>query len=283
VADPETVVRCLFNWHAVLMRTAPEPADPDERRPRLSAAEQVIRELEDLIFRGFRAGSSLPSESELATRLGVSRLTAREAMKSLQARGLVEIRHGRRPVVAHPTAAPVSDFFMAAVRRDPRGPSDLLEVRRALEVHIAGLAAQRASRAAVAGLELSLEAMRRAVSNLAEFNQADIQFHESLADACGNQILSLLIEALEGPLRASRLQSIQGHFARGKGINDVIDQHARIFERVRERDSEGAADAMRDHLVSTEQDLRAAMVLHEGAVVGDARAAGGGAPPTSTT
>jgi GntR family transcriptional repressor for pyruvate dehydrogenase complex len=264
------------------MRITRERAESGGRRRGPSATEQVIRELEDLIFRGFRAGSPLPSESELAARLDVSRLTVREAMKTLQARGLVEIRHGRRPVVAHPTAAPVSDFFMAAVRRDPRGPLDLLEVRRALEVHIAGLAAQRASRAAVAGLELSLEAMRRAVSNLVEFHQADIQFHESLADACGNQSLSLLIEALEGPLRASRLQSIQGHFARGKDINDVIDQHARIFDRVKARDSEGAAEAMRDHLLSTEQDLRAVMFLHEGAEVEDSRAAEGGAPQASS-
>jgi L-alanine-DL-glutamate epimerase-like enolase superfamily enzyme len=48
------------------------------------------------------------------------------------------------------------------------------------------------------------------------------------------------IEALEGPLRASRLKSISGHLARIGAIDDVIDQHARIFERVRDRDSKGA-------------------------------------------
>jgi GntR family transcriptional repressor for pyruvate dehydrogenase complex len=237
----------------------PEPSTGSKELSDKGATQLVVSELEDEIFNSFEPGSSLPSESELASRLGVSRLTVREAMKSLQARGLVDIRHGRRAIVAHPTATPVSDFFTALVRRQPHGLLELLEVRRALEVHIAALAAQRASRAAVAGLELLLDAMERAKEDRDEFNKADIQFHESLADATGNHVLSLMIQALEGPLRASRLKSISGHLARIGAIDDVIDQHARIFERVRDRDSTGAAEAMRAHLLTTEQDLRAAL------------------------
>jgi GntR family transcriptional regulator, transcriptional repressor for pyruvate dehydrogenase complex len=78
------------------------------------------------------------------------------------------------------------------------------------------------------------------------------------------------IEALEGPLRASRLRSISGHLARIGAIDDVIDQHARIFERVRDRDSKGAAEAMRADLLTTEQDLRAALFLNRSSDEGDA-------------
>jgi len=221
----------------------------------------VVAHLEELVLGELDPGSDLPSESDLAVQLGVSRLTVREATKSLQARGLIEIRQGRRPLVAHPNAGPIGDFFSAAVRRDPRRLMDLLEVRRALEVQIASLAATRASRAAMASMESALEAMRGVAGDSVAFHETDIQFHESLAESAGNQLLSFLIEAMEQPLRASRMQSMVGHLSRGGTVEDVIEQHARILGRVKERDAAGAADAMRQHLAQTARDLRASLAL----------------------
>src|SRR6266508_2715689 len=111
---------------------------------RTSVLGSVIERLEGLIFDGFEPGNTLPSEGKLAEALGVSRLTVREATRTLEARGLLHIRQGRRPTVAAPNGALVGDFFKLAVRRDPRALLDLLDVRRALEVHIATLAAKRA-------------------------------------------------------------------------------------------------------------------------------------------
>ncbi|GAA5200594.1 FadR/GntR family transcriptional regulator [Rugosimonospora acidiphila] len=225
-----------------------------------SVTEQVVRRIEQLVLGDLEPGAELPSESDLGTELGVSRLTVREAIKGLQARGLVEIHRGRRPTVAYPNARPIGDFFASAIRRDPRQLLDLLEVRRALEVHTASLAAQRASRAEVAAAESALAAM----SQVAEggdpdaIHAADIRFHESLAAASGNQLLNFLIEAMEGPLHASRLQSLRGHLTRGGSIADVIGQHDAILDRIRARDAAGAAAAMRDHLAQTARDLRAA-------------------------
>jgi len=118
--------------------------------------ETVVQRLEDLVLGELEPGAELPSEAELAARFEVSRLTVREAARWLQARGLVEIRQGRRTMVAHPNAGPIGGFFTAAVRRDPRQLLDLLEVRRALEVHIASLAAAQASRTDVAAMDRAL-------------------------------------------------------------------------------------------------------------------------------
>jgi DNA-binding FadR family transcriptional regulator len=228
-----------------------EPVD------RTSVVDSVIERLEGLIFGGLEPGAALPSEGKLAEALGVSRLTVREATRTLQARGLLEITQGRRPTVAAPNGALLGDFFETAVRRDPRALLDLLDVRRALEVHIAVLAARRATKGDVADMEMSIAAMRAAEDESEAFHAADVRFHENLAAASGNRLLVFLIEALAGPLRASRLRSFAGHRARGGGIEDVIQQHQRILDAVEARSARAAAQAMRDHLEQTERDLRA--------------------------
>jgi GntR family transcriptional repressor for pyruvate dehydrogenase complex len=229
-----------------------------------NVTETVVERIEDLVFGELTPGTELPSETDLASALGVSRLTVREATKSLQARGLLEVRQGRRPVVAHLTARPIGDFFTAAVRRDPRRLLDLLDVRRALEVHIARLAAINGGRAAVSVMDSSLMAMRGASEDGPDaIHDADIRFHEGLAAASGNQMLSFFMEAMEDPLHTSRMRSLRGHLARGGTVDDVIEQHARILDRVKARDPDGAAAAMSEHLEQTERDLNAALSLTE--------------------
>src|SRR6266568_6946665 len=227
-----------------------EPVD------RTSILDAVIEQLEGLIFGGFEPGEALPSEGKLAEALGVSRLTVREATRTLEARGLLEIRQGRRPTVAAPNSALVGDFFQIAVRRDPRALLDLLEVRRALEVHIAALAAQRATTSDIADMEMSIDAMRAVEREFEAFHTADVRFHENLAAASGNRLLVFLIEAFADPLRESRRRSFAGHQARGGGIDDVIQQHQAILDAVKDRSPKAAAEAMRDHLRQTESDLR---------------------------
>jgi GntR family transcriptional repressor for pyruvate dehydrogenase complex len=134
---------------------------------------------------------------------------------------------------------------------------DLLEVRRALEVHIAALAARRATSGNIADMEMSIEAMRAADHEFEAFHTADVRFHENLAAASGNRLLVFLIEAFADPLRASRQRSFAGHQARGGGSADVIHQHETILDAVKARNTKAAAQAMRDHLQQTEQDLRA--------------------------
>jgi GntR family transcriptional repressor for pyruvate dehydrogenase complex len=231
----------------------------DELAPvdRTSVLDSVIEQLEGLIFGGLEPGEALPSEGKLAEALGVSRLTVREATRTLQARGLLEITQGRRPTVAAPNGALLGDFFAIAVRRDPRALLDLLDVRRALEVHIAALAARRATKGDIADMEMSIAAMRAGEGESEAFHAADVRFHENLAAASGNRMLVFLIEALAGPLRESRLRSFAGHRARGGGVEDVVQQHQAILDAVVARSPKAAAQEMRNHLEQTERDLRA--------------------------
>jgi GntR family transcriptional repressor for pyruvate dehydrogenase complex len=88
------------------------------------------------------------------------------------------------------------------------------------------------------------------------FHAADVRFHENLAAASGNRLLVFLIEALAEPLRESRLRSFAGHRARGGAVDDVIQQHQAILDGVEAHNPKAAAQAMREHLQQTEQDLR---------------------------
>jgi GntR family transcriptional regulator, transcriptional repressor for pyruvate dehydrogenase complex len=227
---------------------------------RASVVDSVIERLEELIFSRLEPGEAFPSEGQLAEALAVSRLSVREATRTLQARGLLEISKGRAPRVAAPNGSLVGDFFNSAIRRDPRALLDLLDVRRALEVHIAALAARRASTSDMADMDMSINAMRAAEHEFEAFHTADVRFHENLAAASGNRLLVFLIEAFAGPLRESRQRSFAGHQARGGEVDDVIQQHQTILDAVEARNPKAAAQAMRDHLQQTEQDLRA--LLH---------------------
>src|SRR6266511_1307662 len=207
----------------------------EELKPvgRRSVVDSVIERLEELIFTRLQPGEALPSEGQLAEALAVSRLSVREATRTLAARGLLEISKGRRARVAAPNGGLVGAFFQIAV-----------------------LAAQRATGGAIADMEMSINAMRAAEREFEAFHTADVRFHENLAAASGNRMLVFLIEAFAEPLRESRLRSFAGHRARGGGIEDVIQQHQAILDAVKARNPKNAAQAMRDHLQQTEQDLR---------------------------
>lgn len=224
-----------------------------------SPLQQVVDHVEGLVFEELEPGAQLPSEGDLAQSLGVSRLTVREGMRHMSARGLVEVHNGRRPVVAVPNGRSVGDFFRSTIRRDPRALLDLLDVRLALETHNAALAAVNAGRGSLHGMQSAINDMERGVGEPEAFNDADVRFHELLATATGNQMLATLIEELSSCLRTSRSESVAGHRRRGLGFAEVIDEHRAILRAVESHDASKASAAMRTHLRHTGRDLAAAI------------------------
>lgn len=239
------------------VESATTPSLASERS--VPATQLVVHHIEHLIFdAGLQPGAELPSESELATGLGLSRLTIREGIRTLVAHGLLEVRQGRRPVVAHATAEPLRAFFSASVRRDPRGLMDLLDVRMAIEVSASGLAAQHATNTDLESLKRAIESMRQYHDDETAFNDADVHFHAIIASASGNRIFDLIIESLDEPLHASRLETMRVYLSHQRPIEDLISQHERIYNAIAAHDGAAARIAMQQHLNRTREDLREA-------------------------
>lgn len=249
------------------------PSHPATDGSSESALSSTVARLEALVVDQSEPGERLPSEGDLASRLGVSRLTVREALKVLAGRGLVELSNGRRPVVRAQQSSVLADFFTVALRRDPGGMLDLNRIRQELEALSATLSARNAGRAGLAALDAALDRMAAAASRadalgeasperasaMGDYHRADVDFHAALAMASGNHMLAMLLESLADALRESFAASARGHFARGGRFDEVLDAHRAVVEAVRRGDARGAERAMRAHLTEAARDLRADM------------------------
>jgi DNA-binding FadR family transcriptional regulator len=213
-------------------------------------------------------GTSLPSEAELAGRFGVSRVTVREALKILSGKGLVDLGRGRRPIAREPDGSAFGEFLAAVIQYDPKGVFDLVEVRMTLEIQSVSLAAKRVSRPGLVAIESALQGMKDAMPVIQatgdaeaerRFHHFDVGFHEAIAMASGNRVLTFLFEAMLKPLEKSFYLSRRGRELRGQGLDVTIAAHQRILDCIRDGNQRAAAEAMRAHLEDASRDMRAAI------------------------
>ena len=155
-------------------------------------------------------------------------------------------------------AAALRDFFLVAARGDGHGLWDLFELRKVVEVQMAGLAARRAIAADVVRCEEALQRLELAQATPEDYVEADIDFHQAVAAAAGNRILALVLEGLRDPLRRGRTRSWQGRIRVGHEVVDQVDMHRRILVAIRRHQPRAAELAMSRHLDLAELHLRAA-------------------------
>jgi DNA-binding FadR family transcriptional regulator len=233
-------------------------------------ADVVAEDLLQLILDGtFPVGGALPSESELAVRFGVSRLTVREAIRSLVPTRVLDVQQGRSTLV-NPTDhwSPLDGRLLLARSRvdgDPLLlPRRLLEARRAVEVAIVELAAVRRQ-------EQHLERMRALHQQMLDGHargdavataEADFAFHTALFEAADNVFLVALFEPLTSVLRAMRQETSTVPDFR----SHALDRHAAILRAVEAGDPARARAAMEAHLQQTEDDVEHYLALAAPAV-----------------
>ncbi len=231
---------------------------PPVRAVRLS--DQVAAQLQALVTsRALKPGDKLPSERELCELLGVSRTVVREAVRALVVKGLLEVRGGGGTVVRAPDTTLVSEL-MTMMLRTGGGEvafTHVQEVRRLLEVEIAGLAAERRDDEDLERMEAQLRAMVKHADQPQRWAEADVAFHAAIARATHNPLYPVLLGSIADMLMEVRLTGI--------GLPDTPQKayhhHHQIFERIKARDRVGARKVMQDHLRESEATFQKARFL----------------------
>ncbi|CAN5543416.1 FadR/GntR family transcriptional regulator [soil metagenome] len=213
-------------------------------------AERVMARLGADIRGGRLApGARLPTEQELTSTMGVSRTVVREAVAALRANGLVVTRRGSGAYVAeNPTASP----FRIVAPQFGRIEDVLavMELRLAVEVEAAALAAERASRKQVATVRAALRDIDRALRGGEGAVAEDFAFHRAIAEATGNAQFPRFLAFLGShviPRQSVRL-SVDTPAERRAYLERIQHEHGRIVAGIAAGDPVEARRAMHDHL-----------------------------------
>ena len=222
---------------------------------------QVVDQLgRDICSGRYRPGQVLPSEPELCERFAFSRIVIREAIKSLVAKGMLEVSRRTGTLVLEPSRWNLFDTDIIAWRSqtdrpDPTLARDLMELRRVVEPAAARLAAQRAREADRRALRAAYMAMERAVAGKGNYVEADTAFHSIILGACGNQFLEHMQEAMSAMLRSAFV--IVSRKVGGPALS--LPLHEALCEAIEQGDADAAERAALHLIDGAEADLREQM------------------------
>lgn len=224
--------------------------------------------LEHILAADLQPGDRLPTEAALGHQFEVSRTVIREAVRSLAARGIVDVRPGAGLTVARVAPAMASDAIRLVVRGSAELTYDRVhEVRRTLEVELARLAAERATDDEIAELMRIQAAQVAAIDDIPRAARIDTQFHRAIAAMTHNDLFIIMLDSLSDVMLQVRLQAMPTPNDRENGLVE----HQAVLDAIRERDAAAARRAMSDHLASALKGFHANDRLLHGVPVHSAR------------
>jgi GntR family transcriptional regulator, transcriptional repressor for pyruvate dehydrogenase complex len=240
---------------ASVVRSPPadKPAFLRPLRPTRNLTEEIVDRIASEIRSGrLEPGSKLPTEQKLMLAMRVSRTVVREAVAALRAEGLVTTRQGSGAFVA-------ADARRSAFRIDPDGLSSIgdvlnvMELRVAVEVESAALAAERAKNWQVAAIMKALNEVDAAIEGGDSAVREDFAFHRAIAEATMNPQFGELLAFLGQHVipRHSIRTSLATPAEQHSYLARIQKEHRRIAEAIRNRDGNEARRAMRAHLVKS--------------------------------
>lgn len=214
----------------------------------MTRVEETQIKIEQMIQNGeYNSENYLPSEGELVTRFGVSRVTVREAVRTLEIRGFLKRIHGKGLMVLDNSINVMSQSLTDMISQGNCTPENLMEVRQIIEEACARSAASKATQEDLDVMESCLHAMDTATVMDESYHRHDLAFHLQLAKASKNNLLIAIVQSytpllLESIVQASQMDytiEIRDHF------------HRNVYDCILLKDPDGAAHAMRLHLVAT--------------------------------
>lgn len=197
----------------------------------------------------------LPSERELAKRFEVSRNSVREALQTLALKGVIEIRQGGGSFVKRSEATFLEQVLSENTEMmQSQVIFEMLEVRRALEVESAGLAAQRALAEDLDHIRAALEDMASAETTDAGVD-ADLNFHLRIVKASHNSILIQLSKTLIGQLKETIRTTRQHRFSNADRYEETFNEHKEIYLAIASGDAAAAKKLIEEHITRVRREL----------------------------
>jgi DNA-binding FadR family transcriptional regulator len=221
----------------------------------VAVTDEAIEKIKSMIVSGaLRAGDRLPREADLATELGLSRSSLREAVRALSLVNILDVRRGDGTYVTSLQAPLLLEAlsFIVDFHRDDT-VLEFLQVRRILEPAATAMAARRITDNESEGLRKLLDSLGPH-PDVEELVANDLEFHRRISACAGNSVLCSLLETLSGPTTRARVwRGLTQAGARER----TLDEHRAILDALAARDPEVARSWATVHIASVEQWLAA--------------------------
>jgi GntR family transcriptional regulator, transcriptional repressor for pyruvate dehydrogenase complex len=211
-----------------------------------SLSAQIVTWVRDALFaKSLKPGDFLGTEKDLAARFEASRIVARDALRTLEALGIVEIRMGKGGGARIAKGNPRLFAEALAVQLDLTGVSaaEIMDAQRAIETLGAELAAENATAADVAKLRTLLRQAEESITDLDHFTRLSRDFHLAVSEASHNRVLVVQLISLEHVSWPRRNVT-----ATPKLAKHILDVHTRLADFIEMRDGAGARALMDDHV-----------------------------------
>lgn len=226
--------------------------------------EQIVEKIQTFFLNGdLQSGDRLPSERELASQFNVSRTSVREALQTLEMKGAIEIRRGGGSFIKTSKVQLLSEEISESiVKAENNLVYEMLELRRALEVESASLAAQRATSKDLNEIRQTVEKMAVSINEVDAGIRADLSFHLQIAQATHNTLIinlfQTLSERMEDTIRATRTHRLSDP----SRYEETFNEHKEIYLAIASGDAIQAKQLMEEHITRIRGELSASSLAH---------------------
>lgn len=217
---------------------------------RLNVTDSIVTQIKDLVLQGkLNEGDKLPPERELMNLFGVGRPSLREALKVLEAQGLIE-KTQKGTIITGNHDKFFSDSLMFQLYFSSAQWQDIFEARRFLEKELTYLASTRANSEDFDEIEQTIVDMEVSVreNNQTEYVRSNLEFHKKIAKASKNLVLFNLYESINNLVKHTQESGVTVLGV----MNESLNYHKAIFKAMKESNAERASELMVQHINSVQ-------------------------------
>jgi len=227
-------------------------------------SETIVRRIKRQVSNGsLRPGEKLPAERDMAHRFKTSRVSVREAYRSLEELGLLKIRRGAEggAFIADIDHGPMMRSLSLMLRLGKTTHEEITEARLLIEPPIARLAAKRARPEDIERLRHVVQQQQAALRRRGDYSPFDLQFHRSVAECARNLPMKVLMDALSD----LTVEVVAGLDLSSGVQHQVCDSHHLIADAIERHDEDAAFDLMLQHVLQIQARLGRALARQRGA------------------